>query len=493
MTVILIRNIKNYDESKKSMILSDVYLKIDDTGKMAMLDHSYHQSIDEIIDLNGRYFLMPGFFDTHVHGQAGTDFADAGRYPEKLINIAEALGKSGLSYAMPTLVSLDLETLKKSLAAINTFMLEQEKNLMPGHAKFVGIHLEGPFISRDCKGAHAASVLQSEINMIIFKEIISAAPDVKDWKITLAPDLPGAITFIHDVQIDEEFKNKDISVKVFIGHTNPAKSFISKAIEAGAVGFTHLGNACGEICSREMRHLEATDAKSQLVQWVLENPERCPPGVELISDGKHLSPEFISLVYKALNDKSVNKGASKGVIVTDALGPAGLENGIYALGTCVIRKEENAFYLANESGEFMMKEGMLPDGTRGRVKILAGSGASFFDCVKTYYDCLSLSQNEKLEAIYSASVLNPRNSSLSEYAIKNLASLDKQNFSLLDVTNGKIVAELCQGVFRIHESEINEDLMIEKLGRINNHLKHHDHAIRKEEIEDVDTVRLSFF
>ncbi|MDP1604541.1 MAG: N-acetylglucosamine-6-phosphate deacetylase [Legionella sp.] len=431
----LIKNIYVYPTKE----LQNVY--VTDEGRVKILNSGEElPDVLNSINAKGRYTLMPGMLDSHVHGQGGVDFADVGALAddEGLPIIAEALGKTGLSYAMATLVSLPLETLENSLKKINDYVQNQEENQMPGYTRIIGVHLEGPFIAPNCKGAHALNALQDSISLEQFKQIIAAAPAIKEWKITLAPDLPGAIDFIQEVKTLEA---EGISVKVFIGHSNPDKATITKAIDAGAAGFTHLGNACAETCCRETRALEIADAKSNLVQWVLENPEYCPAGVEIITDGVHVSPSFVALLKRTLGEKQV--------LVTDALGPSGLSNGVYKLGSLAICLDEGSFYLADEAGNILMKEGTLPDGQKGKVKSLAGSAAPLSRCVQNYCEWTALADTtDPMDAIYAATVTNPRQSSLSPAAIARLP--DDRNFVVFD-KKGRLMMSLCNGKLIEHQ------------------------------------------
>lgn len=395
----------------------------------------------KILDSKGCYFLMPGMLDSHVHGQGGIDFADLNdeMSDEGLEHIVKALGKTGLSYALATLVSMPIAALKRSLIKINDFVKNQEQNPIPGNTQIVGVHLEGPFISKKCNGAHDEDALQSSISMKQFRDIIQIAPNIKHWKITIAPDLLGAEKFIRQTK---KLEQEGIFVKVFIGHCNPEdKEVIGRAVAAGAFGFTHLGNGCQESCSREIRKLTLEDAKSHVVQWILENPDRCPAGVELIADGVHLSSSFISLIQNSLKDKII--------LVTDALGPAGCQDGVYKLGTLDIRKEGNTFYLADKQGNFLTKEGTLPSGEKGVVKTLAGSAASLSFCVQKYFETLEHETIEsRMDSMYKAIIHNPRITSLSVKAIQNLP--DDKNFSIFN-NQGQLILSSCHGKVTEHQ------------------------------------------
>lgn len=400
-------------------------------------------------DAEGKYTILPGMLDSHVHGQGGPDFADVGKNPDDLDRIMRALGETGLSYAMATLVSLELNTLKQSLQAIDSYIEAQMTNPTSGATQIVGVHLEGPFIAKNCRGAHAESALQDNITMEKFKDIISAAPHVKEWKMTLAPDLPGVIEFIQQAAHDQALKEKGITVHASIGHTNPNESDITAAVGAGAKAFTHLGNACMETCCRLETQLNESDATSHLVKWVLANPEKCPPGVELIVDRVHLSKSFVVMIE--------NKVADKIQLVTDALGPSGLPDGSYMLGELPIVKEENNFYLEDgkDSGRIKMKEGTLPNGEKGPVKSLAGSAAPLSFCIENYIEWVNQPEDtvqDRMHMIRKVAVENPKVSSLSENAIANLP--EDKNFAIFNNETNQLAISLCHGFLRVHQPAI---------------------------------------
>lgn len=389
---------------------------------------------------------FPGLLDAHVHGQGGVDFADVGDHPEALTTMMAAIGKTGVSYVMATLVSLQLPTLTKALHAINEYVAQNQQP-KPGHAQIVGVHLEGPFIAKNCKGAHDIHALQDSLSIDQFKEIIAHAPHIKEWKLTIDPELPGAQEFMRHAK---ELEKDGVNVKVFVGHSNPSADQIDRAVQSGVAGFTHVVNACMETCSREARPLSAQDAKSNMVQWLLNHPETAPAGVELIVDGVHLSKEFVTLITAKLRDKIM--------LVTDALGPAGLSDGIYKLGTLDIRKDGNSFYLADANGGFIMKDGTLPDGTKGKVKSLAGSAAPLSHVMKTYFQWLqNLSIEERMRALYAAVITNPRTSSLTLAAQQKL---DDQNNYVIINDNGELVTSMVHGKLTQHLKTENNMALI---------------------------------
>lgn len=369
------------------------------------------------------------------------DFADVGAKPETIAKIMEDLGNTGISYVLPTIVSLDPKTLKEVLVAIDSYVGEQEKTPVSGRARIVGIHLEGPFIAQNCKGSHNPEVLEKEISLDKFKKIIANAPHIKEWKITLAPDLPGALQFIEDIKLLEK---ENISVKIFLGHSNASEEQIDNTVKTGKVsGFTHLGNACKEGCSRDIQSVELNNLTSNLVRWAVKNAEVCPAGVEIITDGQHLSQEFVRFLEKYLKGKTM--------IVTDALGPSGCdEEKIYQLGSMSICKKDNIFYLADEKGEPVLKDGILPNGEKGQVPAIAGSGASLAHCIKTYFNYTNTNEANSIRNIYPALIENTRKSSLSANALVNLP--DDENFALFN-DKGELVISLTNGKLREHRKD----------------------------------------
>lgn len=438
----IIRNLRTMGFQHEHETLQAIYINQD--GRMQFLEqNSDVETANDEIDARGEYTLMPGMLDAHVHGQGGHDFADADNTQKTIGSIAESLAKTGLAYAMATVVSSKPSVLSQSLKAIDDYIVAEVKNPTPGRTQFVGVHLEGPFIAKNCKGAHSLDALQESISIDKFKQIIRYAPHIKEWKITLAPDLPGAQQFVQDAK---QLQNEGIYLKVFIGHSNPSIASVDQAIANGAVGFTHLGNACMEACCREARKLEKQDATSHVVSWVLHHPDKCPPGVELIVDGVHLSASFVQLVKETVGDKIV--------LVTDALGPAGLKDDRYHLGELAILKVGNQFYLEDETrpGNIKMIPGTLPTGQSGLIKALAGSAVPLSHCIKMFADWVATNTSitTRMRSIYAASIYNPKITSLSQHAIDRLP--EDNNFVIFS-QDGRLVMSLCQGKIVLHDQE----------------------------------------
>jgi N-acetylglucosamine-6-phosphate deacetylase len=390
-----------------------------DDGKLSFNPSIQKEEEAQVIEANGEYYLMPGLLDAHIHGYAGCDFADANK--DSLPTMTKALADTGLSYCVATLVSLKIPQLKQSLSAIDEYVRSQQESPSKGRSNIVAVHLEGPFIAENCKGAHAKDALQSSITIDKFKDIISAAPHISEWKITLAPDIEGAIDFIRDSR-NLSVNGRKVHVQVFIGHSNADEAKIKEAIEAGAVGFTHLGNANCEQATRSQT-VEEAKLSSHVVKWVAKNHQAHPFSVELIHDGAHISEAFAAFIYKTLGDRII--------LITDALGPSGLKDGEYLLGSLPILKKAEQFVL------------------RDNPEKLAGSAANLASIINKFSQLSVVQQmpiENQMEAIYKAVIANPRETSLD----KSIQLRDDSNFVILN-SQHQLVLSACNGQLVRHQ------------------------------------------
>lgn len=394
----------------------------------AFLPSQYKSSA---FDAENKWTLMPGRIDTHQHGFGGFAWDDTSK-KNHIENAAAALGKSGLSYVMPTLPSLNpKDQLIRALKALDLAVVRQHNNPISGATKIVGVHLEGPYIAADCKGAHNEQVLQTRIDYATIMQIISNAPNIKQWKITLAPNLDGAIQFLEDLQTHfAELQARGLSIKVNIGHCNANELQIKQAIDAGVVGFTHLGNACNGSSARKTKqqlqqekgrdYFAIEDMTSHIESFVLRHANKIPPGVELICDQHHLSALYVEYVTDVL-------GPEKILLITDALGPAGLSDGVYMLGPTPIYKSGDVFYLAGSD-----------------PPKLAGSAATLATCAVHYLKMAHADKThaKRMDALFAATILNPRRSSLDERTLQRLHKESRNNFVLVDETGALVLSSV---------------------------------------------------
>ena len=266
---------------------------------------------DDLIELSDDLFVVPGFIDEHIHGANGSDAMDATF--EALQNISVSLAKEGTTAFLATTMTQSNE---KILSAIKNIAKYIEKDVDNG-ARILGVHLEGPFISKEFCGAQPVEYIQ-KTNIQQFKKFEEEANN--NIKIvTLAPENEGAIELIK--YLDEK------NIIASIGHTNAKYEDCVNAIRAGAKCVTHTFNA-----QRGLHHRDIGTVGSAM----LFDELNC----ECICDGIHVSPQAISLLKK-------NKPDTKFTIVTDSLRAKYLPDGESEIGGQKVIIKNNEARLEN--------------------------------------------------------------------------------------------------------------------------------------------------
>jgi N-acetylglucosamine-6-phosphate deacetylase len=266
-------------------------------GKITHIGEWISDPEAERVDLKGRR-LVPGFLDIHTHGAAGVD-----------VNSADTEGYEKICRFMATqgttewLGSVLTDTREQTLACIEAYKdWKAEKGIEHDGAVMMGIHLEGPFLCSEYKGAMPEHLLQAK-NIPLVEEYQKAAEgDIR--YITVSPEVDG---MVEDIP-----KLKELGIQVAIGHSGADYDTARAAIANGAMAATHTGNAMKLL----HQHFPAI--------WgaVLEDDNvYC----EVICDGLHLHPGTVRLILKT-------KGLDRVVAITDSIMAAGLPDGNYKLG-----------------------------------------------------------------------------------------------------------------------------------------------------------------
>ena len=243
------------------------------------------------IDLGGAK-LAPGLIDVHSHGRVGGDFnsADVGT----LVRMSRSYLESGVTGIMPTLASATLDEL---LTATDRIRDAKEK----GAENFIGIHLEGRYLSVKRRGAHAESLLAPldarELDSIIIK--MKAV---------------GSVHVSAALELDKsgEFTKTAIDRGATLGLAHSDATFVEaqRAFESGAVSLTHTYNAMSPF-----HHRDGGAAGAGL----LNEKVYC----ELIVDGFHVAPEAVVMAYRLKGDKLV--------LITDSMEATGMPDGEYSI------------------------------------------------------------------------------------------------------------------------------------------------------------------
>ena len=287
---------------------------------------------------------MKGFVDLQVNGYQGVDFSAPGLNLKQIRYVVETLRARGTIAFCPTVITSSTEIYKENLPVLAAAM--EERDLAP---HLLGIHLEGPFISKE-EGARGAHLPQNIIppDVYLYEQLL-------DWArgriclLTLAPELPGAGDLIR--------KAVERGQVVSLGHHLADRDAIRQACQAGVVAVTHLGNGIPNLLPRHPNPL-----------WdQLDEAALC---VMLIADGHHVPKTFLRVVARL-------KGPDKMVVVSDSAPPAGLSAGHYeTLGQEVVLEEDGRLW--NPAGDH-----------------LAGSSCCLMECMN-YLASLALFSEKEL-------------------------------------------------------------------------------------------------
>ena len=229
---------------------------------------------EDAIDLQGAT-VIPGLVEVHSHGNSGADFSD-GDY-EGLKAMAKFFAQCGATSFAPASMTLPYEVLSKAFATAKKLRKEAPE----GHARIMGIQMEGPYFSYAKRGAQNPDYLK-EPDFDGFKKLYDDC-DGLIRIVDIAPELPGAAEFVA--------KAKDLCA-VSIAHTDSDYDHAKAAVEAGVTHLTHLYNAMPAIHHRNPGVIPAC-VENENVQ------------AEIICDGYHIHPASVRLAFAMFKNRMV--------------------------------------------------------------------------------------------------------------------------------------------------------------------------------------------
>lgn len=281
------------------------------------------------VDLNGKY-LFPGFVESHFHGACGETFQEIDRKGIEKIAAYEAA--HGITTIIPTISGAPEAVMDSSVEAVGKVMREGNT----GGAVIRGIHVEGPFLSVACRGAHREEDLRK--------------PSIERWNqlqelsggclrsITLAPELDGAMELIR--YLNEQ------GITVQMGHSAADYETTERAVDAGATVSTHTFNAMVSLHHRAPGILGAV---------LTDDRVTC----EMIGDLTHVQGPVLLIIYRC-------KGPDRITLVSDSMYAAGMPEGTYDLEGRIRTVRGNVAYLPN--GTISGSVCCILDGVRNLVK-----------------------------------------------------------------------------------------------------------------------------
>jgi hypothetical protein len=164
-------------------------------------------------------YIMPGFIDTHIHGGQGFDASRATCNESSIQAMSQLLASRGVTGFVPTVVSMQPEAMLRNIARLAEVINEP----MPG-AEPVGIHLEGPFINPQKRGAQNSTSIVA-IDLGYARELIAAGAG-KIRRITFAPELQNAEKLVELLC--------ENNILPSMGHSVANEEETLRAIDAGA-------------------------------------------------------------------------------------------------------------------------------------------------------------------------------------------------------------------------------------------------------------------
>jgi N-acetylglucosamine-6-phosphate deacetylase len=251
--------------------------------------------------------LAPGFIDLQLNGAFGLDFTAA---PQTIWEVADQLPRYGCTSFLPTVITSPLETMQ----AAQDVLRHGPPAAFKGAAA-LGLHLEGPFLNPQKRGAHNPKYLrQPDVNA------------VHDWSrdnyvclVTLAPELPCALDVIAALH------NRGVVISA--GHSMATYEEAHAGFDRGVRYGTHLGNA-----------MTPFDHRAPGLIGALLTDDR--PTVGLIPDGIHIHSGLIALAHRSRGTAHIN-------VVTDAMAALGMPPGRYVLGDYEVTVNETSARLSD--------------------------------------------------------------------------------------------------------------------------------------------------
>ena len=245
--------------------------------------------------------VVPGFVDVHIHGAGGHDVMEATH--AALDCITSTVARHGTTSILATTVTAPVDETCKSLEGIAQFIRSHEHQENTGlAAEILGIHLEGPFISKTRRGVHPSdSITRPSIEIL---DKFRAASDGLISILTVAPEVSGALDLIRAAVTN--------GIVAAIGHTDADYEQARAAIQAGARHAVHFYNAMRPFSHRDPGVIGA----------VLTEPDVT---AEIIADGIHVAGPAIQVLLGT-------KGFDTVLLASDGTAATGMPDGHFRLG-----------------------------------------------------------------------------------------------------------------------------------------------------------------
>lgn len=259
--------------------------------------------------------ILPGLVDLHCHGGGGASFPDALDVTTARRAVTEHLSH-GTTSLVASLVTADEATLLARTAVLAD---------LADAGDLVGIHLEGPFLSRARCGAQDPELMVAGDAGLV-REVARVARGHL-VTMTVAPEVAGvlgrggALTALAEVGAVPSIGHTDASAELVEQALATAWSALARpGTRSTRPTATHLFNGMRPLHHRDPGPVAACLAAAARGRAVLE----------LVADGVHLAPATVRAVFDLVGPGAV-------ALVTDAMAAAGMPDGSYDLGPVRVR------------------------------------------------------------------------------------------------------------------------------------------------------------
>ena len=239
--------------------------------------------------------LSPMGVDLQINGGFGLPFPELTEAAlPQLLQLLDHLWRDGVEAISPTLVTCGVEPLRRALA-----VLRQARGAhQPFRCRLLGAHLEGPFLADARRGAHPRQHLASPTMAELKARISGFEHEIA--LVTLAPELDGAAAVIEHLC--------GLGIRVALGHSAADATKANAAFDMGVSMLTHSFNAMPGLHHRNPGPIGVACQRGDIA-------------LGLIADGVHVDPTMAVLLQRLAGDQLV--------LVSDALAPYGLEDGVH--------------------------------------------------------------------------------------------------------------------------------------------------------------------
>lgn len=292
----LLKNGKIIIDGQREIHSGDILF--DETGIINFGEHLEEKEDYEVIDVQGN-IIQPGFIDIHMHGAIGKDFVIG---KEAVNPVGISLLQDGTTGFLASLTVLSHEEELKVLKSL--------KDATSEGAEYLGVHMEGPYLSKEYKALMNETYLRDPV-ISELDEMLEANPNIK--VMTIAPEREGMEEFIPYLVRK--------SIVPMIGHTASSAKEALRGLDLGAKGFTHLYNAMSQ----------HTHRNPGCVTAALEHKNSYK---ELIMDGFHNDIEVVKASWRILGPEEI-------IMITDCMLGKGMPDGEYTFSELRCRKVGN--------------------------------------------------------------------------------------------------------------------------------------------------------